>query len=85
MNSSVAKQSSPGARNEIFARKWVLGLRVIRAGNGKPGLARGMVKNLLRSVDGLPAFHTVGIILILRSPEKARFGDRVAGTRGMRY
>jgi uncharacterized RDD family membrane protein YckC len=35
-------------------------------------------------VGELPAFHIVGIVLILRSPERARFGDRVAGTRVVR-
>jgi len=34
-------------------------------------------------VDG-PALSITGIVLILRSPEKARFGDRVAGTRVIR-
>jgi uncharacterized RDD family membrane protein YckC len=61
--------------------KWVLRLRVVCANGEKPGLARSALRNLLRLVDGLPALHIVGIILILRSPERARFGDRVAGTR----
>jgi uncharacterized RDD family membrane protein YckC len=64
--------------------KWALGLRVVRAGGGRPGLARGALRNLLRLVDGLPAFHVVGVALILRSPDRARFGDRVAGTRVVR-
>jgi uncharacterized RDD family membrane protein YckC len=64
--------------------KWVLGLRVVRSEGGHPGLARSAVRNLLRLVDGLPAFSILGIILILRSPERARFGDRVAGTRVIR-
>ena len=65
--------------------KWLLGLRVVRAEEGRtPGLARGALRNLLRLVDGLPAFNIVGILLIQRSPERARFGDRVAGTRVVR-
>lgn len=64
--------------------KWALGLRVVRTDGGKPGLVHSAVRNLLRLVDGLPAFNIVGIVLILRSPEKARFGDRVAGTRVVR-
>ncbi len=51
--------------------KWALGLRVMR----------GAVRSALRLVDGLPALGILGIILILRSGERARFGDRVAGTR----
>jgi uncharacterized RDD family membrane protein YckC len=64
--------------------KWALGLRVVRSDGGKPGLARSALRNLLRLVDGLPVFNTVGVVLILRSPERARFGDRVAGTRVVR-
>ena len=64
--------------------KWALGLRVVATDGGIPGLARSALRNLLRLVDGLPAFHIVGIFLILRSPERARFGDRVAGTRVIR-
>lgn len=65
--------------------KWLLGLRVVRADDGsKPGLARGAARNILRVVDSLPALNIVGIVLILRSPERARFGDRIAGTRVVR-
>lgn len=62
--------------------KWMLGLRVINHDDGsKPGLARSLVRNLLRFVDGLPAFSMLGIVLVVRSPQHARFGDRVADTR----
>jgi uncharacterized RDD family membrane protein YckC len=64
--------------------KWVVGLRVERVGGGKPGLAKGLLRNLLRVIDGLPAFNILGIILILTSAESARLGDRVAGTRVIR-
>jgi uncharacterized RDD family membrane protein YckC len=64
--------------------KWLLGLRVVRAEGGPPGLARSAVRNFLRLVDGLPAFSILGVVLILRSPERARFGDQVAGTRVIR-
>lgn len=61
--------------------KRCLGLRVVRVDGGRPGLLKAAVRNLLRLVDGLPAFGTLGVVLVLRSEEKARFGDRVAGTR----
>jgi uncharacterized RDD family membrane protein YckC len=61
--------------------KWALGLRVVSVDVGKPGLGRSLLRNLLRAVDALPAFSILGIVLILTSPERARFGDRVAGTR----
>lgn len=61
--------------------KWVLGLRVIGPDGGRAGLWRGTLRNILRLVDGLPAFNLLGVILIQRSGERARFGDRIAGTR----
>jgi uncharacterized RDD family membrane protein YckC len=61
--------------------KWILGLRVVDGEGETPGLKRSVLRNLLRVVDGLPAFSILGIVLILRSPENARFGDRIAGTR----
>jgi uncharacterized RDD family membrane protein YckC len=64
--------------------KWVVGLRVERVGGGKPGLIKGFVRNVLRIVDGLPAFNILGIVLIWTSAERARFGDRIAGTRVVR-
>ena len=64
--------------------KWVLGLRVVRVGGGRPGIVKGFLRNVLRIVDGLPAFSILGAALILTSAERARFGDRVAGTRVIR-
>ncbi len=61
--------------------KWLVGLRVIAAGGDKPGLKRALLRNLLRAVDSLPAFNLLGVVLILLSPERARLGDRWAGTR----
>jgi uncharacterized RDD family membrane protein YckC len=61
--------------------KWALGLRVINVDRHVPGITAGALRNLLRLVDGLPAFSLLGVMLILRSPEKARAGDRLAGTR----
>jgi uncharacterized RDD family membrane protein YckC len=64
--------------------KWIVGIRVERVDGGKPGLLRGLLRNVLRIVDGLPALCIVGIVLISTSPEKARFGDRIAKTRVIR-
>jgi uncharacterized RDD family membrane protein YckC len=64
--------------------KWIVSIRVERAGGGKPGLLRSLLRNILRIVDGLPAFSILGIVLILTSAEKARFGDRIAKTRVVR-
>ena len=64
--------------------KWILGLRVIGLDGRKAGLWKGIVRNALRLVDGLPAFSLLGAILIQRSQERTRFGDRIAGTRVIR-
>jgi len=64
--------------------KRLLRLEVISADGSKVSITQGLVRNILRAVDSLPAFNVLGVILILRSPERARFGDRVAGTRVVR-
>jgi len=64
--------------------KLALGLRVVAVDGSSPGLGRSAARNLLRAVDALPAFNILGVVLILRSPERARFGDRMAGTRVVR-
>lgn len=64
--------------------KWVLGLRVIGTDGRLPGLRKSLVRNALRVVDSLPTLNILGAILIQRSEERARFGDRVAGTRVIR-
>ncbi len=61
--------------------KRLLSLRVIKVNGGRPGIRRALARNLLRAVDALPAFNILGVVLILSSPERARFGDRLAGTR----
>jgi uncharacterized RDD family membrane protein YckC len=64
--------------------KAALGLRVVHPGGCVPGLKASALRNLLRFVDGLPTLNIVGVVLILRSDERARFGDRIAGTRVVR-
>jgi uncharacterized RDD family membrane protein YckC len=66
------------------AGKWLLGLRVVGPDGGRPGIVRSIIRNVLRLVDTLPVFNILGVILIIRSPERARFGDRIAGTRVVR-
>jgi uncharacterized RDD family membrane protein YckC len=71
----------------IFGRtigKRLLGLRVVAIDGTAPGLRKSLVRNLLRIVDGLPALNIIGVVLILTSPQRARFGDRVANTRVIR-
>jgi len=61
--------------------KWLLGLRVVGPEGRRPGLWKSFIRNTLRSVDSLPTLNILGVILILKSRERTRFGDRVAGTR----
>ena len=63
------------------AGKRLMHIRVIDVDGNHPGIWRATVRNLLRIVDSLPAFNVLGAVLILMSPERARFGDRIAGTR----
>ncbi len=65
----------------------LVGIRVVRSADGAgraasrpPGIGRSLVRNALRLVDGLP-LNLTGVVLILRSPERARLGDRLARTR----
>lgn len=60
--------------------KLLLGLRVVDATGNRPGWRRALLRTLGRLVDGLPAFNLLGIALILTSPDRRRFGDRIAGT-----
>jgi len=61
--------------------KRLLGMRVVRPDGSNADLKQALVRNLVRAVDALPAFCILGVVLIVRSPERARFGDRVARTR----
>lgn len=45
-------------------------------------MAAGSGRTSCSLIDGSPALNIVGVILILGSEKRARFGDRVAGTRG---
>ena len=64
--------------------KRILASRVVGADGSRPGLRRATIRNILRLIDGLPALGILGAVLIARSEERARFGDRVAGTRVVR-
>ncbi|MBA7715384.1 hypothetical protein ES703_124426 [subsurface metagenome] len=60
--------------------KLILGLRVVDGSGNKIGLSKSVIRNLLRFVDGLPAFNILGIVLIATSQSEQRFGDRIAKT-----
>ena len=64
--------------------KRLLRLRVVGPHGARAGLPSALLRNILRVVDGLPALGILGAVLISTSDERARFGDRVAGTRVVR-
>ncbi|MEA3375685.1 MAG: hypothetical protein U9R72_05745 [Chloroflexota bacterium] len=84
LKSRIAPDGDEEGTSYSGYRRTALLVGVVGPDGGKPGLARSVVRNLLRLADGLPAFNILGVILILRSPQRARFGDRVAGTRVVR-
>jgi len=51
---------------------------VVDISGNKIGLSKATIRNILRLVDGLPAFNILGIILIAISQREQRFGDRIA-------
>jgi uncharacterized RDD family membrane protein YckC len=62
--------------------KLALGIRVVREDGGSIDLGRSLVRNLARTVDGLPWIlpYLVGAIVVWNSPTKQRLGDRWAHT-----
>jgi uncharacterized RDD family membrane protein YckC len=60
--------------------KAALKLRVVRDGGHPVDFGQSVARNLLRSVDILPFYYTVGLISMVISPEAKRLGDLAAGT-----
>jgi uncharacterized RDD family membrane protein YckC len=65
--------------------KRIFGMRVVDVRGNKIGFSKSVIRNLLRLVDGLPAFNILGIVLISSSPKNQRFGDRIANTYVIRH
>ena len=60
--------------------KRLLGIKVVDYNSNRIGLKKSITRNLLRLIDGLPAFNILGIVLIASSEKRQRFGDHVAKT-----
>jgi uncharacterized RDD family membrane protein YckC len=60
--------------------KRVTHLRVVTLGGGIPTWRESLTRNLLRTVDGLPAGYVVGAVAMIFSPRVQRLGDVAAGT-----
>jgi len=60
--------------------KRVAGIRVVRDDGTPISFLDAMVRNLVRVVDFLPGYYTIGIIALFISPQNKRLGDYAAGT-----
>ena len=60
--------------------KKALGLKVFDIDGKRIGILKSLIRNLLRLVDGLPAFNILGIVLIASSSKNQRLGDYAAKT-----
>jgi uncharacterized RDD family membrane protein YckC len=62
--------------------KLLVGLRVVRAGGGRPNVWKVATRTLVRVVDWLPALYLVGFIAMLATgARRQRLGDLAADTR----
>jgi uncharacterized RDD family membrane protein YckC len=59
--------------------KRLVGIRVVRADGGPPGLAESLVRNVFRAVE-LPLAYAPGILAVTLGARRQRLGDLVAGT-----
>jgi uncharacterized RDD family membrane protein YckC len=60
--------------------KMVAGIRVILDSGHPIDFRAGLIRNLLRTIDGLPALYTVGSLFVFFSQQHRRIGDYAAGT-----
>ncbi|MGH8985541.1 MAG: RDD family protein, partial [Acidimicrobiia bacterium] len=60
--------------------KLAAGIRVVRAGGQQVNFMTSTVRNLIRIVDFLPLFYTIGMISIIVTERNQRLGDLAAGT-----
>ncbi len=60
--------------------KKALGLRVVAANGARLDGEGVFLRNLVRAIDGLPAFMFIGGLVSLCEPHRRRLGDLVAGT-----
>jgi uncharacterized RDD family membrane protein YckC len=60
-------------------KRW-LGLRVLQTSGMPLTVWSALTRNLLRTVDFLPALYGVGVLVSLINPHNRRIGDLVAGT-----
>lgn len=57
------------------------GIRCINLQGEAPGSGAILLRNIMRIIDSIPAFYTVGLISVMVTKDSVRLGDMVAGTR----
>lgn len=60
--------------------KLAAGIRVVRSGGQPVNFMTSTVRNLIRIVDFLPLFYTIGMISVIVTQRNQRLGDLAAGT-----
>jgi uncharacterized RDD family membrane protein YckC len=60
--------------------KLAAGIRVVRSGGQPVNFMASTVRNLVRIVDFLPLFYTIGMISVIVTKHNQRLGDLAAGT-----
>ncbi len=60
--------------------KLAAGIRVVRTSGQPVNFLTSAVRNLIRIVDFLPAFYTIGMIAVVVTPKNQRLGDLAANT-----
>lgn len=60
--------------------KRAAGIRVVRDDGTPITFIDAMIRNLIRIVDFLPGYYTIGIIALFIGPQNKRLGDYAAGT-----
>jgi len=57
------------------------GIRCIDRQGEAPGSGAIVLRNIMRFIDGIPGFYTIGLVSVLITKDRVRLGDMVAGTR----
>jgi len=60
--------------------KLITRIRVVKDGGFPVNISSSFIRNLIRIIDFLPFYYSMGVISILLSGNKKRLGDIVAGT-----
>lgn len=68
-----------GAGGQTVGKR-LMGITVVKSDGQTADMKAATVRNLLRIVDGVPAFYAVGIVVMLLAGDGKRLGDLVGNT-----